>query len=223
MTRSAAEKSALESSLAAAQEENEKLRADFDKLQQNLNMSKEEIQTLSASIKENNQKIAALQSAIKEAFQTYNPDDITVQEKNGKLYITMSNSILFDSGRDKLTKASSQVIATLAGVLNNNPDLKIMVEGHTDNEPVRVHKATYGDNWGLSVARSLAVVREMEKNGVNPARLFASGKGETEPVASNDTEEGRTKNRRTEFIVVPKIDGLYRMVKEDFANVGGTN
>jgi len=223
MTRAAAEKSALESSLAAAQDENDKLRAEFDQLQQNLNMSKEEIQSLSEKVRMGNQQIAALENAIREAFSTYDPEDITVTEKNGKLYITMANSILFDAGRARLAKESKEVIATLASVINDNPELSIVVEGHTDSDPVKIHKGTYTDNWGLSVARSLAVVRELTENGVNADRLAASGKGDTQPVASNDTDEGKMKNRRTEFIVMPKIEGLYKMVENDFAGMGGTN
>lgn len=223
MTRAAAEKSALESSLAAAQDENEKLQAEFNQLQQNLNMSKEEIQALSEKVRMSNQQIAALENAIREAFQTYNPEDISVTEKNGKLYITMANSILFDAGRASLAKDSKSVIATLAGVVSKNAEMSLVVEGHTDNDPVKIHKGQYGDNWGLSVARSLAVVRELTANGVSPDRVAASGKGDTQPIASNDTDEGKMKNRRTEFIVMPKIDGLYKMVENDFAGTGGTN
>jgi len=223
MNRAAAEKSALESALAEAQEENEQLKGEFAELEGNLKMSKEEIAELSEQISANNQKIESIQSAISEAFETYDPEDITVEERNGKLYITMSNSILFDPGRARLSGDSKDVIGTLAGVFKDNPDLMIQVEGHTDNEPVVIHKATYKDNWELSTARSLMVVRELEKAGVASGRMMASGKGDTQPITSNDTEEGRAKNRRTEFVMVPEIQGLYKMYKNDFANVGGSN
>ena len=222
MTRSAAEKSALESELAAANEETTQLQSEFDQLQQNLNMSKEEIAELSETIKANNQKIATLQTAITEAFSTYDKDDITVEERSGKLYITMANSILFEAGRDRLTKDSKEVIETLAGVFKDNGDMMIMVEGHTDSDPVRIHKNQYKDNWSLSVARSLSVVRQMEEVGVNADRMTASGKGETQPIASNDTDEGKMKNRRTEFIVSPAIEGLYKMYENDFENLGSS-
>jgi chemotaxis protein MotB len=223
VNRAAAEKSALESALAEAQEENEKLKGEFATLEGNLKMSKDEIAELSEKVKKENAKLMALQSAISEVFETYDPNDITVEERDGKLYITMSNSILFDAGRASLTKDSKGVIGKLAEVFKKNPDLKVQVEGHTDNEPVVIHKATYKDNWELSTARSLMVVREMEKGGVAATRMAAAGKGETEPIASNDSEEGRSKNRRTEFVVVPEIGGLYKMYKNDFANMGGSN
>ena len=223
MSRAAAEKSALESALSEAQEENEQLQGEFAELEGNLQMSKEEIASLSETIKQNNQKIQALQDAISEAFENYDSEDISVEEREGKLYITMANSILFDPGRARLADESKDVIAKLAEVFNSNPDLTIQVEGHTDNEPVVIHKNTYKDNWELSTARSLQVVRELESAGVTSGRMIASGKGETKPIATNDTDEGRAKNRRTEFIVLPEIEGLYKMYKNDFANVGGAN
>lgn len=223
MNRAAAEKSALESALAEAQEENEQLKGEFAELEGNLKMSKEEITQLSQQINASNQKIESLKNAISEAFESYDPGDINVEEREGKLYIIMSNSILFDPGRARLTSESKDVIETLAGVFNDNADLNVQVEGHTDNEPVVIHKATYKDNWELSTARSLAVVREMEKAGVAANRMAAAGKGDQQPVASNETEEGRAKNRRTEFVVIPEIEGLYKMYKNDFAGLGGSN
>lgn len=221
MTRAAAEKSSLESALEASKEENEKLKADFASLEQNLSMSKEEIATLSETIKENNGQIGQLQNAIKEAFDFMESDDIQVEERNGKLYITMANKILFEAGRDRLTSGSKDIIATLAGVLNNNGDMDIAVEGHTDSDPVKIHRARYKDNWQLSVARSLNVVRELEKNGVDAGRLTAGGKGDTQPIAANDTDEGKDANRRTEFVVKPKVDGLYKMYKSGFDGASG--
>jgi chemotaxis protein MotB len=218
MTRAAAEKSALESSLASAQEENEKLSGQISELEGNLNMKADEIVGLSKQVKSGNDQIKALQDAISEVFTTYNPDDIKVEERDGKLYITLANSILFDSGRDRLNKDSRDVIAKLAEVFNSNQGLRILVEGHTDNKPVVIHKSKYKDNWSLSVARSLNVVRELEKNGVTSTRMTASGKGDTMPIADNGTDEGRQQNRRTEFVVVPKIDGLYRMYKDGFSD-----
>ncbi|WNJ16645.1 OmpA family protein [Pontibacter sp. G13] len=216
VNKAAAEKSSLESSLAEAQEESERLKSEMAQLEQNLNMSKEEIAQLSETVKVNNTKVAGLQNAITEAFETYDQSQINVEERDGKLYITMANSILFDSGRDRLKSESKEVISTLAEVFKANQGLNILVEGHTDNDPVVIHKAKYKDNWQLSVARSLNVVRELEKMGVNPARMTASGKGDTQPIASNDSDEGKIANRRTEFVVAPKIDGLYRMYKDGF-------
>lgn len=211
LTRAAAEKSALESSLASSQEESAKLGGQIGELENNLNMKADEIVSLSQQVKSSNDQIKELEDAIADVFSSYDADDIKVEERDGKLYITMANNILFQSGRDVLTDDSEEVIAKLAEVFNRNQGLRVLVEGHTDSEPVRIQRKKFKDNWSLSVARSLNVVRTLEKNGVNAMRMTASGKGDTMPVADNETEEGRQANRRTEFIVVPKIEGLYRM------------
>jgi len=222
MNRAAAEKSALESALSEAQAENEQLQGEFDKLEQNLQMSKEEIAALSETVKANNAQIQSLKDAISEVFVDFDSDDVSVEEREGKLYITFANSILFNSGRATLTDSSEMVVAKLASVFNTQPDLTIQVEGHTDNEPVVIHRRRYKDNWELSVARSLAVVRALEEAGMT-GDLIASGKGDTQPIASNDTEEGRAMNRRTEFIVLPQIEGLYKMYESDFEGMGASN
>ncbi len=220
-TRAAAEKSALESQLADAQSEKEQLQGEFAELEKNLNMSKQEISELSQTISKNNDKIKTLQSAITEVFDEYDPNTINVEERQGKLYITMANKILFNPGRDKLTDESEELITKMADVFKQNKDLNIMVEGHTDSDPVKIHKRQFKDNWALSAARALAVVRAMEGAGVSNDRMTASGKGDTQPIVSNETDEGKEKNRRTEFVVVPDIDGLYKMYKEEMA--GGSS
>ncbi len=220
LAAAAAEKSALESQLATAKETNDKLQGEADELQKNLNMSAEEIASLSQEIKAGNEKLASLHDAIGEVFETYNPDDVTVAERNGKLYITMANSILFDSGRARLTGDSKEVIAKLAEVFNRNPDLDVHVEGHTDSEPVKIHKGKYKDNWSLSVARSLEVVRELTGNGVAGDRLTATGKGDTQPIASNETKDGRESNRRTDFVVTPEVSGLYKIYQDEVMSKG---
>lgn len=159
LAAAAAEKSALESELAAAQEESAKLQEQSNKLQQDFNMSQEEITKLGETVKEKNQQIGKLQDAIKEAFETYDSNDVNVTARNGKLYITMANSILFSSGRAKMDNDGKGVVEKLATVIKDNPALNIYVEGHTDNEPVKIHKK-HVDNWGLSSARALAIVRE---------------------------------------------------------------
>ncbi len=191
------------------------LESKSSKLQSDLNMSEQEVQKFAAQVKENNAKIASLHSSIADAFETYDPSDISVSEQDGKLYITMSNGILFDAGRARLSKDSKAAVEAIAAALKDNNDLGIRVEGHTDNDPVKIHKYKYKDNWALSTARALAIVSELEKMGVDSSRLTAAGKGSTQPKTSNDTKEGKIANRRTEFIVEPKIDGLYRIYTDN--------
>ncbi|MEM8901503.1 MAG: OmpA family protein [Bacteroidota bacterium] len=219
MAAAAAEKSALESELASSQEENARLQENSNKLQQNLNMSEGEIAKLSETVKENNAKISGLHDAIAEAFETYDENQVKVDYREGKLYITMANDILFRSGRSSMDKDSKDLVSTLADILKSNGDLDILVEGHTDSEPVKIHRQ-YRDNWGLSTARALSVVRALEDMGVDGNRLTATGKGDTQPIASNETKEGREQNRRTEFVIAPELDGLYKIYKD---NAGGTS
>ncbi|MEM8891503.1 MAG: OmpA family protein [Bacteroidota bacterium] len=216
LARANAEKSALESELATAREETETVRGQMSELEKNLSMKSDEIVSLSSEIKKNNEQIAELQNAIKDVFEIYNSADFSIEEKNGKLYLTLDNKILFDSGRDRIKKESEDLITSLATAFNSNPGLNIYVEGHTDNEPVKIHRNRYKDNWSLSAARALNVVRMLEEAGVSSSRLTASGKGDTQPIASNDSEEGRETNRRTEFVIAPKIEGLYKMYKNGF-------
>ena len=191
------------------------LESKSEKLQGDLNMSEQEVQKFAAQVKENNEKIAKLHGSIAEAFETYDPSDIKVDEKNGKLYITMSNGILFDAGRARLAKDSKPAVEAIATALKENGDLGIRVEGHTDADPVKIHKYKYKDNWALSTARALAIVSELEKMGVESSRLTAAGKGSTELLDSGDDKEAKKKNRRTEFIVEPKIDGLYKIYTDN--------
>ena len=223
ITRAASEKSALESELATAKDENSRLQGQMSDLEQNLNMKSEEIVSLSEQIKKNNAEISALKNSIKEVFETYDSDDFSVEERNGKLYLILNNKILFASGRETLKKESEEMLASLAEAFKKNPGMNIFVEGHTDNEPIKIQRRRYKDNWSLSVARALNVVRELEENGVSSSRMTASGKGDTLPIASNDSKEGRETNRRTEFIVAPQIEGLYKMYKSGFDNMTNTS
>ncbi|MCI4671370.1 MAG: OmpA family protein [Bacteroidia bacterium] len=213
VTRAAAEKAGLESQISSANAKNDSLSAAFSELEKNLNMSKQEIVDLSKTIAENKKEISELETAINEVFETYNPSDINVEEREGKLYIALSNAILFDAGRDKLTKESEELIGKMAEVFNKNGKLSVMVEGHTDSDPVKIHRNKFKDNWSLSAARALAVVRSLEEAGVSTKRLTATGKGDTMPIAPNDTKENKEKNRRTEFVIVPDVEGLWDFKK----------
>ncbi len=226
MAAAAAEKAALEKSLDEERAAKEKLQGELATLESNLNMSKAEIEKLSQEIKANNAKIASLRTSITDVFKDYDNSELNVREEGGKLYISVSNKILFRPGRDKLEGESQETIEKLAGVFNaaSASSLNIMVEGHTDSDPVKIHKYKFKDNWSLSAARATNVVRALQEAGVKAGRLTASGKGDTQPVAANDNDEGKEKNRRTEFIAYPnaRISALYNKAKEIKAG-GDTN
>lgn len=224
MAAAAAEKAALEKQLDTERTAKEKIEGEMATLESNLNMSKQEITKLSDEIKTNQARISELKNTIINVFSDYDKSDLTVREEGGKLYITVNNGILFNAGRDNVEKDAAETVSKLAGIFAKYGDLNINVEGHTDSDPVKIHKGKYKDNWSLSVARSINVVRALEGAGINAKRLTASGKGHTQPIASNDTKEGKMKNRRTEFIAYPnsKITELYKKAQELKA-AGGTN
>jgi len=216
LAAAAAEKAALEKQLDDERTAKEKLQGELATLESNLNMSKQEITKLSEEIKLNQSRIEELKTSIINVFADYDKSDLNVREENGKLYITVNNSVLFNAGRDRVEKDAAETVDKLAAVFAKYGDLNVNVEGHTDNDPVKIHKGKYQDNWSLSVARATNVVRALEKAGIAAGRLTASGKGDTQPIASNDTKEGKAKNRRTEFVAYPnnKLSELYKQAQE---------
>lgn len=155
----------------------------------------------------------ALNNIIKKALLSFNSDEITVEMKNGKVYVSMTDKLLFRSGSADVEDKGKDAIKKLAEVLNKNTDVGIMIEGHTDNIPIKT--AQFQDNWDLSVGRSTNIVRLLDETyKVDAKRLTAAGRGEYLPKASNETAEGRTKNRRTEIILTPKLDELYKLIEK---------
>lgn len=155
----------------------------------------------------------ALNTIVKNALLGFKADELSVEMKNGKVYVSMTDKLLFKSGSAAVEDKGKQAIKKLAEVLNKNSDIDIAIEGHTDNIPIKTN--LYKDNWDLSVARATSIVRMLnEEYRVDPKRLTASGKGEYFPVANNEDQEGRAKNRRTEIILSPKLDELFKMLQK---------
>ncbi len=155
----------------------------------------------------------ALNNIIKKALLSFNSDEITVEMKNGKVYVSMTDKLLFRSGSADVEDKGKDAIKKLSEVLNKNTDVSIMIEGHTDNIPIKT--AQFQDNWDLSVGRAINIVRLLDETyKVDAKRLTAAGRGEYMPKASNDTPEGRAKNRRTEIILTPKLDELYKLIEK---------
>ncbi|MCE5331011.1 MAG: OmpA family protein [Bacteroidales bacterium] len=153
-----------------------------------------------------------LNSTLRDALLGFKSDELSVEIKNGKVYVSMSDKLLFKSGSAAVETKGMEAIRVLADVLNKNADIDILVEGHTDNIPIKT--ALYRDNWDLSVARSISIVHILtDEYKVPPTRLTASGKGEFSPRATNTTSEGRAQNRRTEIILSPKLDEIMQLLK----------
>ncbi len=158
--------------------------------------------------------LRAVQMTVKEMLAGYDESQLKIEIKDGKLYVTMRNKLLFPSGSDRVQPQGVRALGQLARVLKKNPDLQIMIEGHTDNVPVKKSRC-WKDNWDLSAARSISVARILiDKYGINPERIEIAGKAQFDPVAPNLTERGRMLNRRTEIIITPDLSELYKILNQ---------
>ena len=192
--------------------EQEKLNALLNQKKNELNERECTINELQQMINAQNEKVRKLLSSVKDALLGFSSDELTVREKDGKVYVAMSDKLLFQSGSARLDKRGEEALGKLAEVLNKQTDIDVSIEGHTDNKPINT--VQFKDNWDLSVIRATSVVRILIKNyNVNPLQIQPSGRGEYMPVDDNETAEGRSKNRRTEIIMAPKLDKLFQMLQ----------
>jgi chemotaxis protein MotB len=167
-----------------------------------------QLQALMNQQKENTEK---LRKKIADALTNFNSDQLTVNIKNGKVYVSLQESLLFASGKADVAEKGVEALGKLANVLNQNNDINVLIEGHTDSIPIR---GKYEDNWALSVSRATSIVRILtDQYKVDPFRVTASGRSQFEPIADNANSEGRAKNRRTEIILVPKLDELMKLLQ----------
>ena len=192
--------------------EQEKLNALLNQKKNELNERECTINELQQMINAQNEKVRKLLSSVKDALLGFSSDELTVREKDGKVYVAMSDKLLFQSGSARLDKRGEEALGKLAEVLNKQTDIDVFIEGHTDNKPINT--VQFKDNWDLRVIRATSVVRILIKNyNVNPLQIQPSGRGEYMPVDDNETAEGRSKNRRTEIIMAPKLDKLFQMLQ----------
>jgi len=204
----------IDKSISQTEQLNMALKAKSDELEM-----KEELLTEREKALKEMQKIIARQDSITKrlnnilhsALLGFNPDELSVEIKNGKVYVSMSDILLFKSGSATVESKGREALKLLADVLSKNPDIDILVEGHTDNVPIKT--SVYKDNWDLSVARATSIVRILSVDyEIPPTRLTASGKGEYFPKADNETAAGRAKNRRTEIILSPKLEEIMQLL-----------
>lgn len=193
--------------------------SDADNKQKQLQSSRQQIadqqrrlQQLQALIDQQKQKAAELRKKMADALVGFNSNELTVSTKNGKVYVSLQENLLFPSGSAQVNDKGKQALGKLAAVLNVNPDIAVNIEGHTDSIPIR---GKFEDNWALSTARSTAIVRILVNDyKVDPVRVIASGHSQYDPVMPNATPDGRARNRRTEIILSPKLDELYKLLGE---------
>lgn len=186
--------------------------------QQQLEAEQRRLRDLQHLLDQQRQAVEALRKKMADALVGFNSNELSVFIKNGKVYVSMQESLLFPSGSAAVNDKGKEALGTLAQVLNNNPDINVVVEGHTDSIPIR---KAFEDNWALSVARATSIVRILTATyNVDPVRVTASGRSYFEPVDSNSTPEGRQRNRRTEIILAPKLDELMQLLQQPPSTVG---
>ncbi len=208
----------LHSRVGALGNANENAANELYKTNSELNMTKEQIaaqrqrlQQLQAFIDQQRKATQDLQKKIADALVGFNSSELTVTMKDGRVYISMQESLLFPSGSAVVNPKGKEALAKVAGVLNTNSDINIDIEGHTDNVPI--HTKIYPDNWTLSTARATSIAHVLiDEYSVSPVKLIASGRSSYAPIADNSTVEGRAQNRRTEIILEPKLDELMQLM-----------
>ncbi|HTM91366.1 MAG TPA: OmpA family protein [Flavisolibacter sp.] len=171
------------------------------------------IQNLQSAIARKDSLNMALVMNLKGALNDINDQDVEIKVEKGVVFISISDKMLFKSGKYEVTDAAMNVLGKVAQVLNSKPDIEFMVEGHTDN--VAIKNNLLVDNWDLSVKRATSVVRILQnKFGIDPKRMTAGGRGEYIPVQTNETAEGKAANRRTRIVILPQLDQFFKLLEK---------
>ena len=186
----------------------------LNELESELKAREARVKELEDIIAQKDAAVRALKDRIAEALLGFKDKGLTVEQRNGKIYVSLEAKLLFPSGSTVVNAEGKKALLDLANVIKEEKDITILVEGHTDTDPLSGSGAMK-DNWDLSVLRATSVVRIMnEDGGVDNTMLTAAGRGEYIPVADNSTSEGKAKNRRIEIILTPNLDRLFEILNE---------
>ncbi len=182
-------------------------------MQKTLEEKSKRLEELERKLAEKDAQVQALKNKVMEALKGFKDSGLTVEVKNGKVYVSMSEKLLFASGSSEVDQRGKEALKELAKVLEKETEINVMVEGHTDNVPLR-GTGCNKDNWDLSVSRAIAVTKIILGSArIQPNRITAAGRGEYLPLVNNDTPDNRARNRRTEIILTPKLDELFQIIE----------
>lgn len=185
-----------------------------------LNEQNKYIKDLTSSIQRKDSINLVLVMNLKRSLDNFEDEDINIEVKKGVVYVSISDKMLFRSGSYNISSRAEEVIGKIAKIINDHKELDILVEGHTDNVPISTECMV--DNWDLSVKRATSIVRLMQtKFAVQPIRMTAGGRSEYLPKTTNATAEGRAVNRRTEIIILPKLDQFFELLEPPTTNIEG--
>jgi chemotaxis protein MotB len=201
--------------LSAIQKRLDATRKTNDSLSNSLAEREKKVHELEQVMASKDKAVQDLKNRISGALLNFKENDISVQVKNGKVYVSLAEQLLFKSGSVDVDAKGVAALQQLAKAIKDQKDLNILVEGHTDNVPVSKKSAYMSDNWDLSVMRATAITRILTKGGVGPGQITASGRGEYSPLAQNDSPQNKQKNRRTEIIITPNLDELFKILENN--------
>jgi len=174
----------------------------------------EYIKQLTSSIRRADSVNLMLVMNLKRSLNSFDDEDVIIEVKKGVVFVSLSDKLLFRSGSSEITLRAQEVLGKIASVVNDNRQLDLLIEGHTDNVAIGKNLVGIEDNWDLSAQRAISIVRVLQNDfKVNPSRLTAAGRSKYLPKASNSTTQGRGLNRRTEIIILPKLDEFFKLLE----------
>lgn len=192
-----------------------KQQQELDALSAELKKREARVNELEAILKSKDQATADLKKKLQDALMGFEGKGLTITQKNGKVYVSMDESLLFESGKTAVQPKGIDALKNVAKVLETNPDINVLVEGHTDDVPMK-GAGEIKDNWDLSVMRATSVTKIILQNSkTDPKRITSAGRGEFFPIDGAKTPEARKKNRRTEIILTPKLDELLKVLESN--------
>ena len=206
---------AQQEELLAIQENLDRTRRINDSLSYSLGEREKKVRELEQILANKDRAVQDLKSKISSALLNFKESDISVTVKNGKVYVSLAEQLLFGSGSVTVDTKGVSALQQLAKAIKDQDDINIMIEGHTDNVPISKKSQYMNDNWDLSVMRATSITRILTKAGVSPKQITASGRSEYMPLASNDTPQNKQKNRRTEIIITPNLDELFKILESN--------
>jgi chemotaxis protein MotB len=198
--------------LLAIQNNLDRTRKMNDSLNVSLTEREKKVRELENIMAAKDKAVLDLKNSISNALLNFKENDLTVNVKNGKVYVSLAEQLLFASGSTVVDAKGVTALQQLAKAIKDQRDIHIMVEGHTDNVPISKKSAYMQDNWDLSVMRATAITKILTRAGLSPSQVTAAGKGEYVPLSPNTTPQNKQKNRRTEIIITPNLDELFKIL-----------
>ncbi|MBC6990106.1 OmpA family protein [Hymenobacter sp. BT491] len=205
----------LRNNLLSKNQQVNQLNANLGSTQEQLKEREARLAEMQRVLEQKDQAVKNLRQKVADALLGFNANDLQVNLKNGKVYVSLSEQLLFKSGSTKVDPKGQEALKKLATALKGNQDVNVLVEGHTDNVPIARGTAGMRDNWDLSVLRATEITRILTTAGLPASQVTPSGRAQYLPVATNDTPANKALNRRTEIILTPKLDELFQILEQN--------